>query len=209
MTEPEPKRFKFDLSGGHLALDFANTVSWRGSEAVERLPDYFELVRWSEQAGVLPRSRTTEVLVMATRDPKKAASILEKAIRLREAMYAIFAAVANKGEAPPRDLAALNSFLIQGSSYVRLKEEDGRFVWDWESANRLADAMLWPVAQAAADLLVSDQLAKVRICAASDCAWLFLDNTRNHARRWCDMTTCGNRAKARRHYRRKVGKGNL
>jgi predicted RNA-binding Zn ribbon-like protein len=207
MTEPEPKRFVFDLSGGHVALDFANTVSWRGSAAIERLPDYSELVRWSELTGVLPPSRTTQLLVLAMRDPKKAASILERAIRLREALFEIFAAVAAKEEAPAQAMATLNIFLDQGSSYVRLKEKDGRFVWDWASHNPLPDAMLWPVARAAADLLVSDELAKVRICAASDCAWLFLDKTRNHARRWCDMTTCGNRAKARRHYRKKISSG--
>jgi len=202
MTEPEPKRFTFDLSGGHLALDFANTVSWRGSAAIERLTSYADLVRWSEQSGALPRSRTTGLLVMAMRDPQKAAAILERAIRLREALFAIFAAVAANEEAPEQAMATLNTFLDQGSSYVRLKEKDRRFVWDWASKNPLPDAMLWPVARAAADLLASDELEKVRICAASDCAWLFLDKTRNHARRWCDMTTCGNRAKARRHYER-------
>jgi predicted RNA-binding Zn ribbon-like protein len=39
-------------------------------------------------------------------------------------------------------------------------------------------------------------------CAADDCGWLFLDRSRNHARRWCDMKVCGNNAKARRFYRR-------
>jgi predicted RNA-binding Zn ribbon-like protein len=62
--------------------------------------------------------------------------------------------------------------------------------------------MLWPVARSAADLLTSQEQSRVRECAASDCGWLFLDLSRNRSRRWCDMETCGNRTKARRHYAR-------
>jgi predicted RNA-binding Zn ribbon-like protein len=65
--------------------------------------------------------------------------------------------------------------------------------------------MLWPIAQSAADLMTSDKRNSVRQCGADDCAWLFLDESRNHSRRWCDMKTCGNRQKARRHYASKHG----
>jgi predicted RNA-binding Zn ribbon-like protein len=64
--------------------------------------------------------------------------------------------------------------------------------------------MLWPVARSAADLLTSaEELARVGQCADDrGCGWLFFDTSRNHSRRWCAMKDCGNRAKARRHYRR-------
>jgi predicted RNA-binding Zn ribbon-like protein len=62
--------------------------------------------------------------------------------------------------------------------------------------------MLWPVAHAASELLTSEDLAYVRRCASDSCAWLFLDKTKNHRRRWCEMKTCGNRDKARRYYQR-------
>ena len=64
------------------------------------------------------------------------------------------------------------------------------------------ESALWPIARAAADLLLSDELQHLRMCASDDCAWLFIDRTKNHRRRWCDMKTCGNRVKARRHYQR-------
>jgi predicted RNA-binding Zn ribbon-like protein len=63
--------------------------------------------------------------------------------------------------------------------------------------------MLWPLAQSAGALLTGDQRARVRECSGHDCRWLFLDLSRNHSRRWCDMNDCGNRAKARRHYQRR------
>ena len=63
-------------------------------------------------------------------------------------------------------------------------------------------SILWPIAKSAADLLIPPEL-EVRLCKAPDCAWLFLDKSRNRSRRWCDMKVCGNRQKARRHYQRK------
>jgi predicted RNA-binding Zn ribbon-like protein len=62
--------------------------------------------------------------------------------------------------------------------------------------------MLWPVVRSAADLLTSERVVRVRECAAEDCAWLFVDTSRGPRRKWCDMSTCGNRAKARRYYAR-------
>ncbi|MCB0153982.1 MAG: CGNR zinc finger domain-containing protein, partial [Anaerolineae bacterium] len=56
----------------------------------------------------------------------------------------------------------------------------------------------------AAELLTSDRLNRVGQCAGESCGWLFLDTTRNHSRRWCEMEHCGNRAKAKRHYRRRT-----
>jgi predicted RNA-binding Zn ribbon-like protein len=62
--------------------------------------------------------------------------------------------------------------------------------------------MLWPVVRDAADLLTSKELNRVGRCADERCGWLFVDTSRNRSRRWCSMESCGNRAKARRHYRK-------
>jgi len=63
--------------------------------------------------------------------------------------------------------------------------------------------MLWPAVRAAADLFTSEELEDVRVCASDICSWLFMDTSKNHTRRWCDMKSCGNRAKARKHYSQK------
>jgi predicted RNA-binding Zn ribbon-like protein len=62
---------------------------------------------------------------------------------------------------------------------------------------------LWILARSAADLLTSEQHAYVRQCASEECTWLFIDRSKNHSRRWCDMGDCGNREKARRLRARK------
>jgi predicted RNA-binding Zn ribbon-like protein len=71
------------------------------------------------------------------------------------------------------------------------------------SNNSFRHGVLRMVVWSAASLLISPDLRFVRECAGSPCGWLFLDKSRNHARRWCSMQYCGNRAKSRRHYRRR------
>jgi predicted RNA-binding Zn ribbon-like protein len=121
---------------------------------------------------------------------------------LREATYGIFSSLAR--ERPPReeDLEILNRELRESLMHQRVEPSAEGFGWTFEAAEDALDQMLWPLARSAADLLVSDEADRVRECAAPSCSWLFLDRSRNHRRKWCDMAVCGNRAKARRHYRR-------
>jgi len=77
------------------------------------------------------------------------------------------------------------------------------FAWGWDFYQAALDDIIWPVVRSAADLLTSDTLPMLRICAADDCQWLFMDTSKNQTRRWCNMKSCGNRAKARRHIERK------
>jgi predicted RNA-binding Zn ribbon-like protein len=78
---------------------------------------------------------------------------------------------------------------------------DDHFEWRFDDPEDF-DSIVWPLAREAAGLLASDQLQFVRACELKECEWFFLDTSKNHQRRWCDMTKCGNRAKARRFYAR-------
>jgi predicted RNA-binding Zn ribbon-like protein len=84
-----------------------------------------------------------------------------------------------------------------------LRYSGGEFSWHWGGPEQALDRPLWPIVRSAAELLSSDERTLLRECAAETCSWLFLDRSRSRRRRWCDMATCGNRAKARRHYQRK------
>ena len=127
---------------------------------------------------------------------------LESAIQLREAIFAIFSAIARRRQVPRDSLALLNAYLQTSAENARIVQEGGRFQWQWMGMDSAFESVLWPIARAAADLLVSKELTHLRICASDECDWLFLDKTKNQRRRWCDMKTCGNRVKARRHYQR-------
>jgi predicted RNA-binding Zn ribbon-like protein len=194
----------FDLTGGLFCLDFVNTVDDRPDlHPRDHLNSYHDLISWSLQAHVLAEQEAQRLLEEATHRPAEAASVLERAVSIREAIYRIFKAVAE--EVPPEadDLVVLSAAVADAQSHARIVPKEGGFTWDWAGDEIELGRMLWPVARSAADILTSDELDDVRVCASDSCNWLFLDTSKNHSRRWCDMKSCGNRAKARRFYGRK------
>ena len=62
---------------------------------------------------------------------------------------------------------------------------------------------MWPVARSVAELLTSPNLGRVKVCGGEGCGWMFLDESRNASRRWCDSRNCGNRKRVRKHLARK------
>ena len=88
------------------------------------------------------------------------------------------------------------------AAVTALRRERGAYGWDVDVKSGTALALLAPVLWSAGDLLAGPRLDRVRRCANPECGWLFLDDSRAGKRRWCSMTSCGNRAKARRHYHR-------
>jgi predicted RNA-binding Zn ribbon-like protein len=192
--------YEFDLSGGRLPLDFANTVS---RSSGEHLTSYAELVSFGRQAGRLDEPTAGRLLESADRERESATAVLARALALRRAIFRLFVA-AVRGEAPPAEaVEGLNRELGLALARARVAPAGDGFVWSWREGAEL-DRPLWPIARDAAELLTDrEALARVRLCAADDCDWLFLDLTRNRSRQWCDMKICGNRAKVRAYYRRK------
>lgn len=193
----------FDLTGRALCLDLANTWEDRGRPETDRLGTYPDLLAFGRQAGVLDAAAAADLARLERRDPAGAAAALETTRALRERLYRIFAAVAGGGDPEPADLEGLNEALGNALPGLRVIAAGDRFTWGWSPAPRSLLVPLRPIALSAAELLTSDELDRVRQCDGRRCTWLFLDRSRNRARRWCSMATCGNRAKARRHYRRR------
>ena len=182
-----------------LALDFANTVSWRLTlQPKEKLTGVADLASWARRTGILS---TQQARRLSVRSPVRTASLMKRAFRLRESIYRIFAAAASRRRPRVRDLALLNQAVRNASARLELAPGRGPLAWRWIDPAAL-DYVLWPIARSAAELLTSPEVSRVRVCAGAGCGWLFLDRSRNHTRRWCDMSDCGNREKARRHYRR-------
>ena len=197
MVYPSYRVFRPKLLGGAPCLDFVNTVEWRGApQPSERLTGYGELLLWAEAAETIDRKTRRRLEIAAARDPSAAASALAEAIALRDTLAALFTAPR------PALVERLNAWLARAPERRRLAALGDRLDWAAERGSDAFLAPLWPVVWSAADLLVSGQAARVRACADRRCAWLFLDTARGRHRRWCSMEGCGNRAKARRHYRR-------
>lgn len=203
MTQNETTAERRDLIAGNVSLDFANTVDWHDSARPdELLTSYSDLVRWSRHAGILSEGQSARLLAQAQDSAEAADAVFARAIALREAIFRVFSAVI-AGQSPgSQDLDTLNSEVSVALARMRVARIHEGFRWEWADEEAL-DQMLWPVAKSAADLLTSPELSKVRKCLGFPCGWLFMDTSRNQSRRWCDMKSCGNRAKARRHYHRK------
>ncbi|MBI5035141.1 MAG: ABATE domain-containing protein [Chloroflexi bacterium] len=192
------------LIAGELCLDFANTLYGHDKTPIhEYLNSYRDLVLWSQHAGRFDQ-RTADVLLRkAERFPNEALVVFHRAIALRETLFRLFDAVANHKSPSNTDLAALDAARIEAISHSHLVRTAKSFTLDWNDQTAL-DQMLWEIAVSAADLMTSDRLALVRECSGDLCDWLFVDTSRNHMRRWCSMSMCGNRAKVRRFAHRKL-----
>jgi len=197
--EPEP----FELSGGALCLDFANTWGDRARTESDRLASYGDLLAFARQAGIASGPVVSALARLAARDPAAAVGAVTRARALREAIARLFSAQARGREVSPGDVERLNDALMQGLTRLRVDRTEQGYRWRWSHDPIDLDAPLAPIARSAAELLTSAELRRVRECDGDDCTWLFLDGSRSRSRRWCSMASCGNRAKARRHYRRR------
>lgn len=200
MAKAEEKLFDLTLTG-EPAIDFVNTIDWRKSEApLELLNSCSDLLRWARHTGILSEAEAVQIQNEANKLTEDAEKTLTKAIALRELLFDIFSAVA-RGEKPAKeDLKSFNQELRRALAHLTIVEEEGNFVWRWESEKNDLENLLWEIVRLAAELLTSGRLKDLRECPGAGCAWLFVDTSRNKARRWCTMEICGNRAKAKRHY---------
>jgi predicted RNA-binding Zn ribbon-like protein len=188
--------YQFEFIGERLCLDFCNTRSNRQTPpTIEHLPDYSELLRWTESAKILSPKEVLHLRAIAAAHPREAKKVVERAWRVREAFFEL---LAGQG-----DLDLINREISEAMAHTRLQRAGRRFIIDFECDDLAAP--LYFVARSMMELLTSSDLERVRMCEmseSSECAWIFLDPTKNHTRRWCSMASCGNRAKARRHYQR-------
>ena len=205
-NDPEANEKEFDLSGGLLCLDFANTESDRHLPTTrDELETYGDLVAWTRQTGVVDDETTAALRSSAGARLKEALSVLARARELRAAIYQVISARVGGSPIDPEHLQALSALVLPLVARSLLAERDFGFELTWAGPADSLDRPLWAVAHSTLDLLTSPDLARVRECSSPTCTWLFVDTSRNHSRRWCDMKSCGNRAKARRHYERHKG----
>jgi predicted RNA-binding Zn ribbon-like protein len=198
---------EFDLVGGRPSLDFLNTMSGlRVVNPSEKLLAYPDLIAWARQARLIDGRRAARLLAEAERHPRRAALALEEAIALREALHDVIVAGTEGREASPAALDTVNQWIASSLQHRRLRAKGpGKFELAFEDDGDWL-AFLRPLAVDAAELLTRElPSGRVHICeqrSEESCGWFFLDETRNHSRRWCSMRDCGNRAKQRRHWQR-------
>ncbi len=199
---PDP----FKWVGGRLCLDFVNTVGGRihgeGGAArgyrirVDKLRGLDDLARWNRGAAYRPGPRSRRAPAKGE-EPR-----LARAVELREALYRIFRAVIRREPVGRRDLERVSGQLRTRRAAQRLVVRRGGIELAAEPGAPFPEELLGRVAESAAELLTGADRERLRQCPGEDCGWLFVDDSRNGRRRWCDMRDCGNRAKVQRFRRR-------
>jgi len=209
MAGAREERHRFDLDGGTVSLDFVNTVSgMRGStNPRDRLQVFADIVYWAEQVGLIDARKAARLYGTAEQKPGLAAEAHREAIRRREALHDVVLAAVDGRPTPGAALETVNDWIADALVRRRFRTiATGKFEAALEDDGDLL-ALLRPVALDAVELLEHEvSRGLVGVCEerlVGRCAWLFLDTTKNHSRRFCTMKECGNRAKQRRHYQRK------
>ena len=202
MTSLKPP---FQLVAGHAALDLVNTLDNRFCETGpdELLAGYDDLLRFASQSGLLTERQAKKLRRLRASQAERA-EVLHQVKALRESMAAIAYAQLEGEDLPSAALVILEKYFRQADSHRHLAADKLQVVWNWRGLDNQIAAPLWLLAQATTDFLLSVPPSQLRCCACDTCRWLFVDTSKNHTRRWCDMKICGNRMKARRHHARQT-----
>ena len=167
------------------------------------LESYDDLITWGLKVEVLQALDAERLRSYAAEHPSRAKEAYARAIELRVTTARLFIAVATQKELPAAELRVFNDALPRALSPMRLVSGGEWMTWGWTGEEEALDRMLWPVQYAAAKLLISvEGHPHVRQCARRGCLLWFIDRSPAGRRRWCEMKTCGNRAKAMRYYNR-------
>lgn len=191
-----PSRPTFTFVGERLWLDFINT----DAPGADIMTDFDLLVSWLEAAVALDAERATMMRRRAIQQPSGATAALMDARRVRAGLRTLAERGAVAQQVRVDALAEINRVLGRSAGTRRLEiRADGTFARSFVPVGDAFAGLMIPIVESAADALILGELQRVRRCADPRCARVFYDGTKNAARRWCDMATCGNRAKAARH----------
>ena len=204
MKQPS-HNLRFDLTAGHLSLDFANTVDKRLSDNPEdKLSGYEELVAFGLQTGVFSFSESRKLWREGRQDKIEASKLFQQAVDLREMIFRILSAMAAGREVSEADVGTLNEALQELNAGALVVPGPGQVAWRWVEKSTGVTRLLGRIVRSAVEVLTSDDIHRVKRCAAEKCCWLFMDRSRSRNRRWCEMRTCGSQHKAKAYYKRKT-----
>lgn len=191
-----------------LWLDFVNTDAAAQMPGGDLLRDFEALLSWLQHHAAIDEERAAGIRRRALLQPAAAAATLVDARRVRAALRALAERGASIDRVKEDALVEINRVLGRSAGTRRLEiAPNGSYARSFVPTGDAFAGLMIPIVESAADSLVFDELPRVRRCADPRCHRVFFDGTKNGLRRWCDMGTCGNRAKAARHRARAIGGG--
>jgi predicted RNA-binding Zn ribbon-like protein len=184
------------------AFDFLNTYELESGSWVEHLSTVDDAFEWIAARDVIHQSLIEDARQKLAGDPAAAERVLAKIRRVRDSVRKVAYAVAENRPAPVPALNEVNRALRAREIIELEPAADGITVGHRHVGDPVDDALA-RLAQPIVQAIASGHEDRIRICANDECRWIFYDESRTGRRRWCDMSTCGNRAKAARHRARK------
>ena len=179
-------------------FDFLNTLDTENGFLVEKLPRLEDALDWFVQQGVIHREGADRICARMEAQPETTAKQLDHVHEVRDALREVAEAITQKRAPRATALNVVNKALHARQVIELVPGPDGvnvdhRHVGDPidDALSRLADPLVTELTDGHPD--------RIRVCASDTCQWIFYDASRTGRRRWCDMTTCGNRAKAARY----------
>lgn len=201
MAEREAAR-EFFFVGERRCLDFVNTQAVADDQPIDLLGGFDDLVAWCARAQAIAPEQA-KALLRRWSGGREADRAFAQAIELRATLRGMAERLAEgRRGLPAATLARINGVLRTRAGDLELLRHGDRYETRFRQRFAEPADLLVPIAESAADLLSRDDLALVRACQNPRCILFFYDTTKNHARRWCSMSACGNRAKVAAHYRR-------
>jgi predicted RNA-binding Zn ribbon-like protein len=188
---------------GALGLDFLNTLATPVDKPADWIDDGDGLLSWLEQAQLVPANTLKALKTRAM--PGEFDAVAAQARSLREWFRGFLRARSGRRLSADdlRELEPLNRLLGRDEQFAQLVAgpTEGAFVLGLKALRRwrTPESLLLPIGEEIATFLCSGDFEFVKACEGSTCTLLFVDRTRGHARRWCSMAICGNRAKQATH----------
>ena len=184
-------------------LDLVNTVTARDGDPVDWLDTYPRVLEWAAFTGHFDESPLAELEHIDRAAPRAGTLALGRLRDLRETIHDVLRATIRNETAPEKTLRSLDAHWRDAVALARLTISDQRACLELSVESSWLDYLKHELALRALDLLQTFPRTRARVCAGTSCGWLFLDSSKGGQRRWCDMATCGNAAKSKRHYERK------
>lgn len=183
-----------------LWLDFVNTDAAAQGPQGDVLRDFDALLDWLLSASSIDDERAGGIRRRALLQPAAAAATLVDACRVRAALRHLAERGLTSERVRDDALVEINRVLGRSAGTRRVERlANGSYARSFVATGDAFMGLMIPVVESAVDSLTVDELARVRRCADPRCSRVVFDTTKNGRRRWCDMGTCGNRAKAARH----------
>ena len=203
LVRDHPSAETFKCPAGEFALDYCNTGQGiRGRRGIEWFNSFADLLNWLEATGEVSRKQAAALRARAEQSPDEASKVFTRALALREAIARVLIAKTAEQKPADDDLRLIEREYAHTAPCGRLVASDDGFRWTVDAEAEELDSVLRPVLESAVSLMTGERMKRVRRCGNTTCYWLFIDQTKNCSRRWCEMKSCGNLMKVRRHRER-------